>query len=322
VVGGVVLLQRQVDERIDRVPRRILPAGVLDPSTLTYPMTILVVGSDSRAFVSNAQEAQTFGSATDQSGQRADVMMLVRLTATGVTVVSLPRDLLVDDHGTSRQLNSFFDHGPAALIDAIKTNLDVQINHYVQVDFRSFIKVVDAAGGLRMNVPAPIRDTYSGLDVAVPGCTNFDGDRALAFVRSRHLEAYDGQRWIDRSGAGDLDRIHRQQMFLQDLLAKTKAQVGADLGSVQRMADAVISSLTVDSQLGRGAIADLVHRFVQDDPATWTFLTLPVGPAPNDPNRLVTTGPLGDALFAPIINRGIALLPDPHAVPAGLGDPC
>ncbi len=320
-VGGVALLQRQVDDRIDRVGRRTLPAGVLDPSAVTYPMTILVVGSDSRAFVSNAQDAQTFGSAASQSGQRADVMMLVRLTATGVTAVSLPRDLLVDDRGTPRQLNAFFNDGPQPLIDAIKTDLHVEINHYVQVDFRSFMKVVDAVGGLRMNVTDPIRDGYSGLDVAVPGCTRFDGNRALAWVRSRHLEAFDGTRWIDRSGAGDLDRIQRLQQFLQNLMVATKARVGNDLGSTQQIADAVVSSLTVDSRLDRDTIKQLVHRFVQDDPATWTFRTLSVEAAPKDTNRLVVAGPVGDAMFLPTATGGVPTV-GPHTLPPGLGDPC
>ena len=287
-VGGFVIATREVNGRIDHVKRVTLPAGTLDRSNLRYPMTMLVVGSDSRAFVSDPAEEQAFGSAKDAGGQRSDVMMLVRLLKDRTDVVSLPRDLMVPDGvGGTRQLNSFFDDGPAALIAAITTNFDVPIDHYVQVDFRAFIKVVDAVGGVRMNAPERVRDTYSGLDLAGAGCTTFDGDHALALVRSRHLEIFDGTRWVDGSGHADLDRIARQQRFVLALLAQTHAAVAADPTRAIRMADAVTRSLVVDSEMSRDTILDLVRRFRADGPSSWNFATIPVVPDPVNRNRLV-----------------------------------
>ena len=298
-VGGFVFATREVNDRIDHVKRVTLPAGTLDQSNLTYPMTILVVGSDSRAFVSSDAEAQAFGTAKGQGGQRADVMILVRLLKDRTDAVWLPRDLTVSDGaGGSRQLNSFFDQGPQAMIEAIKKNLNVPIDHYVQVDFKAFMKVVDAVGGVRMNVPQRVRDQYSGLDLAGTGCTDFDGNGALALVRSRHLEIFDGVRWVDGSGQADLDRIARQQRFIRALLTQTHAAMAEDPARAVGFADAVTRSLTVDSGMSRDTILDLVRRFRADDPSSWGLTTIPVVPNPRDRNRLSLATPGAD-VFAP-----------------------
>ena len=317
--GAVVVLQRQVDDRVNRIHRSVLPAGTLDPSNVPYPMTILVVGSDSRAFVDNATQAQAFGSAQSQTGQRSDVMALVRLTATTTTAVWIPRDVMVDDHGTPRQLNSYFNDGPQALIEAIRANLHVEVNHYVQVNFTAFIKVVDAIGSVHLYVPTPMRDTFSGLNVSTPGCTTFNGDRALAWVRSRHLETFVDGKWIDASGRSDLDRVARQQQFVRILLAKFRADVGRDLGRAADIADSVVRALTVDSGFSNDEILSLVRRFVRDDPSTWILRTAPVEASPSDANRLVIAGPTGEELFRPVISDSPA--PQPPSAP-GLGDPC
>jgi cell envelope-related function transcriptional attenuator common domain len=294
-VGGFVFATREVNDRIDQVKRVTLPAGTLDHSNLTYPMTILVVGSDSRAFVQDAAQEQAFGSASAQGGQRADVMLLVRLTETTTTAVSLPRDLMVPyGRGGTRQLNSFFDQGPQTMIDAIKTNLKVPIDHYVQVNFTAFMKVVDAVGGVRMSVPQRVRDVYSGLNLAGTGCTDFDGNAALALVRSRHLEIFDGARWVDGSGQGDLDRIARQQRFTRALLAQTHATMAEDPTRAADIADSVTSLLTVDSGMSRATILDLVRRFRADDPAAWRLTTIPVVPNPTDRNRWSLAHPDAD----------------------------
>lgn len=294
-VGGFVFATREVNDRIDHVKRVNLPAGALDQSHLEYPMTILVVGSDSRAFVSSDAEAQAFGTAKGQGGQRADVMILVRLLKDRTDAVWLPRDLTVSDGaGGSRQLNSFFDQGPQAMIEAIKNNLNVPIDHYVQVDFKAFMKVVDAVGGLRMSVPQRVRDQYSGLDLASTGCTDFDGNGALALVRSRHLEIFDGVRWVDGSGQADLDRIARQQRFIRALLTQTHAAMAEDPARAVGFADAVTRSLTVDSGMSRDTILDLVRRFRADDPSSWGLTTIPVVPNPRDRNRLSLATPGAD----------------------------
>ena len=298
-LGLFVAANRAVDDRISRIERVTLPAGTLRSSEVHTPMTILVVGSDSRAFVSTPEQAQAFGSPRDQIGKRADTMMLVRLTEHETIVRSIPRDLVVPDgNGGMIQMNALFDRGPARLIDAITANFGVTVDHYVQVDFRSFIKVVDAIGGVAMSVPAPVRDASSGLDLPTPGCITFDGNRALALVRSRHLEQRDGARWTDASGRSDLDRIDRQQRFLRALAVRARKAVGNDPRRAIDVSDRVVSSLMVDSRMSKQLILDLVARFVRDGTDGLSFATVPVMPSPTDPNRLALSAP-GTDIFAP-----------------------
>ena len=71
-------------------------------------------------------------------------------------LVSFPRDLLVDIPGQGiGQINSTFDNGPQLLIDTLKANFDLDINHYVEVDFQAFINVVDADRQRERLLPVP-----------------------------------------------------------------------------------------------------------------------------------------------------------------------
>ena len=298
-LGLFIVANRAVDDRVSRIKRVTLPAGTLDSSDVHTPMTILVVGSDSRAFVSTPEQAQAFGSPQAVDGKRADTMMLVRVTEHATIVRSIPRDLLVPDgNGGMTQMNAFFDRGPAPLIDAISANFGVKVDHYVQVDFASFIKVVDAVGGVPVLVPNRVRDSFSGLALDGTGCTTLDGDQALALVRSRHLEQWDGARWTDMSGRADLDRIGRQHRFLAALAAHARKVVGDDPARAIDVSDRVVNSLVVDSQMSKQLILDLVGRFVRDGTDGLSFATVPVMPSPTDPNRLALSAP-GTDIFAP-----------------------
>ncbi len=297
-LGLFVVANRAVDDRISRIKRVTLPAGTLDTSHLQTPMTVLVVGSDSRAFVENAEQAQAFGPRGDVVGQRADVMMLIRVTEHETIVRSIPRDLVVPDgHGGTTQMNAFFDRGAAPLIDAIAANLGVTVDHYVQIDFPAFIKVVDAVDGVPVFVPDRVRDAYSGLTLDATGCRTLDGNQSLGLVRSRHLEQWDGARWNDASGRSDLDRIERQQRFLSALAGRARNVVGDDPTRAIEVSDRMISSLTVDSRMSKQVILDFVARFVRDGTDGLSFATVAVMPSPTDPNRLVLSSP-GTDIFA------------------------
>ena len=147
-------------------------------------------------------------------------------------------------------------------------------------------------------IPAQVRDAYSGLDLPTPGCITFDGNQALALVRSRHLEQWDGARWTDVSGRSDLDRIARQQRFLGALAARARNVVGNDPARAIEVSERVVSSLTVDSRMSKALIRDLVARFVRDGADGLSFATVPVMASPTEPNRLVVSAP-GTDIFAP-----------------------
>ena len=119
---------------------------VAAPAAPGKPFNLLLVGSDSRSFVSNATQENAFGDEADAGGQRSDVTMVARFdpAAKTVTVLSIPRDLWVDIPGNDsnisgmNRINAAYDGGPDLLIQTIEQDLGIPINHYMAVDFPGF----------------------------------------------------------------------------------------------------------------------------------------------------------------------------------------
>jgi LCP family protein required for cell wall assembly len=191
--------------------------------------TILLAGSDSRAGESTGQ-SQHFGSAADVSGQRSDVIVLIRLDpATGkAAMLSIPRDMFVPIAGTSasNRINAAFNTGPDQLIATIEQDFGITINHYAQEDFSGLQGITDAVGGVCMSFPYPVRDgsptgtgNESGLNIATAGRHNLSGSMALALVRSRYY-LYEVNGVWRSEGTGDIGRIQRQHSFMRALASK------------------------------------------------------------------------------------------------------
>jgi LCP family protein required for cell wall assembly len=189
------------------------------------PQNWLVVGSDSREVINkNDPNAVVFtGGGENTSGQRSDTIMIVRVDpkTERLEILSLQRDLWVPiaRAGTERINTAYsFPDGPQRLIDTIKQDFNIDINHYVEINFASFEGIVNAVDGLPMYFDKPMHDANSGLqiDIDKPQCVTLDGNQALAFARSRHLQYSDGLHWIDDPSA-DLGRISRQQYFMRKM---------------------------------------------------------------------------------------------------------
>ncbi|MGH9282285.1 MAG: LCP family protein, partial [Acidimicrobiales bacterium] len=188
------------------------------------PMNVLLVGSDSRAQVSE-EERRQFGGEAQVGGQRSDTIIIVHVDprAEKAALMSIPRDLAVPISGsnstTPRRINTAFEKGPDVLIATIREQLGIEIDHYAQVDFNGFRSLVDAIGGVTLYFPSPVRDTVTGLNIAQPGCVEMDGNVALAYVRSRNYQYRESGRWhVDPTA--DLGRIERQQKFLRAVFSK------------------------------------------------------------------------------------------------------
>lgn len=91
----------------------------------------------------------------------------------------------------------------------IEYNTGLHIDHYAEIGFAGFANIVDAVGGVEMNIPRNIDDKNSGLHIK-KGDQTLTGDEALAFVRQRYQEA-----------EGDLGRTKNQQKFLAALASQT-----------------------------------------------------------------------------------------------------
>ncbi|HUQ63924.1 MAG TPA: LCP family protein [Acidimicrobiales bacterium] len=270
-VGGIYAYLRWRLGQIDRVT-----APSLDDDT-GETMNVLLVGSDSRARLSGEQAAQA--GKGEVAGERTDTIMIVHIDpgAQRAVLVSIPRDLYLPIAGTSRsdRVNSAYSLGGApTLIETVQQGLGVKINHYAEVDFVGFQGIVDAVGGITVYVPAPARDAYSGLEIGSPGCISFDGNMALAWVRSRYFEYQTNGQWI-QDPRSDLGRIQRQQDFIRRTLRKAVSSGLSNPLTFNRLLAIATANLTVDSGMSTSDITTLARRFRSLDPDAVETRTLP-----------------------------------------------
>lgn len=151
----------------------------------------LVLGSDSR--VGTVQENLPRYA---DGNARSDVIMLVRsdVSTKTITLVTIPRDTVVDFNGQNMKINEAFDQGGSAYaIQKVEELTGVKISHFVQIDFQGLVDFIDALGGIDIDVPQTIteKDLLNGGTITVEaGEQTLDGQHALAFARSR--DQYDG----------------------------------------------------------------------------------------------------------------------------------
>ena len=307
VAGAIVWSQREVDQRVSKVKTVAVPKDALGGGELgSGPVNILVVGSDSRALLNNAA---AFGSAKDVPGARSDTMIIVHVDGDSARALWIPRDLTATAGSTDTStINASFSAGPAGLIAALDARLGISIDHYVEINFASFEKVVDILGGVGIVTEGPVRDRFTGLDLPGPGCQSLDGTKALQWVRSRHLEQLVNGVWTDASPRADLDRAARQQLFMRAIERAARARVGHDPQAALALADAVFPELKVDSQFSRSEILGLVRVLLGMNAGGLTTATLPVVAAGAAVDLQL---PEADAALAPF--RGQA--PAPTATP-------
>ncbi|MYB87291.1 MAG: LytR family transcriptional regulator [Acidimicrobiaceae bacterium] len=232
------------------------------------PVNFLIVGTDSGTDVADTAAAQASGVAT--SGKSlADVIMLLRLDpkAKSAWVLSIPRDLWAEIPGAQdHKINSaFYIGGASLLVETITSMFDVEINHYVQMDFAGFQQVVDSLGGVPVWFPHPVRDPKSHLNITEPGCHVLGGEQALQYVRSRrYTELIDG-RWRI-TGGDDFSRIARQQDFLVLALDRAISRGARNPTTIAGMIEAGAAFVTIDQDLTLGELVSLAQDFSDFNP--------------------------------------------------------
>jgi LCP family protein required for cell wall assembly len=281
------------------------PAGaVATPSAGASPLpagslNILVLGSDSRSGEANKELG-----GGDSDGARSDTAMVVHIDAgrTKATVVSIPRDTLVTrpscplstGGSTAPAYGAMFNSaysvgGPVCAVKTVETLTGVRMDHYLEIDFSGFARLVDALGGVDVTTGQDIDDDQSHLHLRA-GPHHLDGKQALALARTRH----------GIGDGSDLGRIGLQQTLVKALLEQLSgAGLLTDPAELYQVADAVTAGLTTDTGLDslneltslgrslRGLTADRVRT-----------VTMPVVTAPTDPNRVVADEPAATALWA------------------------
>ena len=126
------------------------------------------------------------------NGVNSDVVMILHLNPANGTlsILSIPRDLFVPNARSdgANKIDAALFQGPDQLINAIEEDFGIPIQHFVELNFDSFINVVNALGGIKMYFPEPVFDAYSGLNIQTTGCIALNGTQALQVVRARHLQ--------------------------------------------------------------------------------------------------------------------------------------
>lgn len=225
-------------ERVDNRPA----SSPADTAGRTY----LLVGSDSREGLSEAEQAQLSTGPDDGGGKRTDSIVLVHVSAHGgqPVIVSLPRDSYVPipGKGTSNKINAAFAFGGARLLtETVEQATGLHIDGYLEIGFGGFAKVVDSLGGVDICVARDMKDELAGIDLKA-GCQVLDGKNALGYVRSRHSDP-----------KGDLGRAERQRQFLGAVMKKAATPTTVLIPSrYTAFADAASAGLIVGSDTSLG----------------------------------------------------------------------
>ncbi len=199
----------------------------------------LLVGSDSRAGLSQEDADRLMAGELDESVGRTDTIMVVHIPRFGgdATMLSLPRDSWVDipGYGQNKLNQAFSLGGPALLQQTVEQATGIHLDHYAEIGFGGFANVVDAVGGVEMCLDEPLDDPMAGINLQA-GCQELDGPTALGYVRSRYASAQ-----------GDLDRVERQRKFLAALSNKIKSP-GTLLNPFKnlKVADALSANMKVN----------------------------------------------------------------------------
>jgi LCP family protein required for cell wall assembly len=272
------------------------------PPKLNGSLNVLMIGSDSRA-----GSHGTYGTGVD--GSRSDTTMLLHISPQHdhVYVISFPRDSMVPvfkcdredkNHpgqqaapGTVERLNTSFSNGGApCLWYTLEQTTKVHIDHFMEVDFSGFKKIVNDLGGVNVCLPFAINDPASRLHLA-KGQHVIGGNQALAFVRERHI------------GLGsDLQRIQRQQLFLASVAQKISTSgVLGDPTKMYTLVHDVASSLTTDTGLSLTDMYAIANSLKDLSTKALRFISVPVVPYPGDPSAEVQwASPTSDQLFQSI----------------------
>ncbi|WTP83622.1 LCP family protein [Streptomyces sp. NBC_00178] len=243
-----------------------------------HGLNLLLVGTDGRDRISKAEKKKyRLGGAPCHC---TDTLMLVHLSADKqrASVVSLPRDSYAElpahtDGTTGKQhsahpvkLNAAYaEGGPQLTVRTVEDMTGVKIDHYLEVDFTSFMKTVDTLGGVEICTAKPLKDAYTGLDLTA-GTHRLDGGRALQYVRSRHLD-----------GAADLGRMQRQQKFMAALIKQTTSS-GVLMNPVkfQQVASSMLASVRADKGFGTEQMLQLGKAMRGFTPASSEFASVPL----------------------------------------------
>ncbi len=287
ILPDFIVKTKDASPNVSRVEGETLPVW-----TGTDRVTVLIMGVDERA-----QEDDYW---------RTDTMIVGTLDPVTMEagVLSIPRDLWVPIPGytegrinTAHAIGDAYDHpggGTALAVETVEYNLGIEVDHFVRVNFQGFVQLVDAIGGIEIEVPETIDDPqypdynygYDPLYIEA-GTHDFDGEMALKYARTRH------------STGGDFDRARRQQQVILAILERV-----TDLNMLPKLAqrapeivNMIEDSVKIDPNLQLDEIIALANLAVEIDPEEIHFRVI------DESCTLFKTTPEGDMILVPLRDK-------------------
>ncbi len=250
------------------------------PKRESSAVNYLVVGSDTREGLSRAEiKRLKVGGTEVAAGKRSDTMLLIHISKKRdkAAIISIPRDsyALIPEHTNSQgkvipathsKINSAFNWGGAPLlIDTFEQMSGLRIDHYIEVNFVGFVRMVDALGGVEICTKKDIDDPKSHL-VLPAGRHVLDGVDSLKYVRTRQFD-----------GLGDLGRMKRQQEFASAMLRKaTSAGVLLNPVTMLDFVNSALDSVVTDKGLSQGDLLTLGKQLRNLSASSVRTLTIPL----------------------------------------------
>ncbi|GBG55464.1 cell envelope-related transcriptional attenuator [Sporomusaceae bacterium FL31] len=206
-------------------------------------MNIMVLGVDERA---------------DDVG-RSDTLFVVTVDTNTkeVAMLSIPRDtrVKIPGHGYDKINHAYAEGGHTLSQKAVEGLLGIPIDHYILINFNSFHKIVDAIGGVDIDVEKRMyyEDPYDGNDGLVidlkPGLQHMDGNTAIQYVRYRDEE-------------GDIGRVQRQQKFIKALMKEVASPsvITRIPAIIQQVSAAVKTDMSTTEMLSMAKILNDAYK--------------------------------------------------------------
>lgn len=255
--------------------------------TFNEPLTILLMGVDSTE--EGLDAASSFN---------GDTLMIVTINPKTLDAVmlSIPRDTYVPiacNNNRYFKINSAAAYGTNCVVSTINNLLDINIDYYAKINFKGVVELVDALGGIEVEVEAPTYNYYLGekfegrmceqnsnrefgdkLVCIDAGWQTLNGEQALAYSRNRHL-------YIE----GDLDRIRHQQQVVEAVLKK--AIQNLSISDFQKILSAISNNIATNMemdtilsgyQVAKGMLGNLISGkdAININKATLETYSLPV----------------------------------------------
>jgi LCP family protein required for cell wall assembly len=232
------------------------------------PFNFLLVGSDSRAGLTEAEQLDL--GAEEVGGERADTLIIAHVDpeTEHVIMVQFPRDLWVKSaSGPFMKINETLDVSRNNLVETVEEVSGLNINNYAKVNIAGFRDVVDEIGGVEICIPDPIPfDPQTGIEVTEEetGMVEFDGDRAIRFVRSRHFTT------------GDFERIQNQQKFLAAAIDKvTSPLTFLNLRTLLNLRTIAGDNIEIDANTNLTELYGILKKFRAFNPENYEAYTVP-----------------------------------------------